>query len=79
MHASVIRGRGDSTMSNILSEIDRPFVVVVGLNILDTDSSAFALDKTARIAMRIPGSEMHLLCVLGAETSAEKTSESVGS
>jgi nucleotide-binding universal stress UspA family protein len=65
-------------MQNLVPQTDRPFVVVVGLNIHHTDSSAYALDKTARIAMRIPASEMHLLYVLEPMTSVEDTNEAVG-
>ncbi len=67
-----------SNPSNVVSSTDKPFILVVGLNIADTDSSAFALDKAARIAMRIPWSRMHLLYVLDADASIEKTAESAG-
>ncbi len=41
----------------------KPFVLVVGLDLADTASGGFALDQAARIAMRIPGSQMHVVHV----------------
>ncbi len=49
----------------------RPFVVVVGLDLGDTASGGFALDQAARIALRIPGSQMHVLHVAAGEAKPE--------
>jgi nucleotide-binding universal stress UspA family protein len=65
-------------MSNVDSQANRPFVMVVGLNISDTDSSGFALDQAARTAMRIPCSTMHLLHVLEARASLDQADEAAG-
>jgi hypothetical protein len=54
----------------------RPFVLVVGLDLTDTDSSGYALNQAARIAARIPRSQMHLLHVLCAD--ADVTREAAG-
>jgi nucleotide-binding universal stress UspA family protein len=59
-------------MSNLITTPERPFVVVVGLDLADTETSGFALDQTVRIAMRVAGSEMHLVHVLSADQGPEK-------
>jgi nucleotide-binding universal stress UspA family protein len=66
-------------MSNVPANADRPFVLVVGLDLTDTESSGYALDQAARTAMRIPGSQMHLLHVLPGGAEADKIRETVGS
>ncbi len=53
------------------SGADRPFVLVVAVDLSDTDSSGFALDQAARIAVRIPDSEMHILHVAALDDDAE--------
>jgi nucleotide-binding universal stress UspA family protein len=50
---------------------DRPFVVVVALDLADTPSGGFALDQAARIALRVPGSQMHALHVSSGEAKQE--------
>lgn len=50
---------------------DRPFVLVVAMDLGDTDSGGFALDQAARIAVRIPDSEMHILHVAPVDDDAE--------
>jgi nucleotide-binding universal stress UspA family protein len=40
-----------------------PFVIVVALDLADTDSGGYALDQATRIAMRIPDSQVHVLHV----------------
>jgi nucleotide-binding universal stress UspA family protein len=50
---------------------DRPFVLVVAVDLADTDTSGFALDQAARVAMRIPSSEMHVVHVTPKEDEAE--------
>jgi nucleotide-binding universal stress UspA family protein len=52
----------------------KPFVLVVGLDLADTASGGFALDQAARIAMRIPGSQMHVVHVRADERSAKGNS-----
>jgi nucleotide-binding universal stress UspA family protein len=49
----------------------RPFVLVVAVDLSDTDSSGFALDQAARIAMRIPESVMHVVHVTPKDDEAE--------
>jgi nucleotide-binding universal stress UspA family protein len=56
----------------------RPFVLVLGLNLGDQESSGYALDQAAHIASRIPGSQMHIVHVAPAETGAESAQESAG-
>jgi nucleotide-binding universal stress UspA family protein len=51
-------------METTIAPTDRPFVLVVGIDLMDTLSSGYALNQAARMAMRIPGSEMHLLYVI---------------
>lgn len=58
--------------------VSRPFVLVVGLDLKDTESSGFALDQAARIAARIPGSHLHLIEVLAAEADPDHVKESAG-
>jgi nucleotide-binding universal stress UspA family protein len=65
-------------MSNAPARADRPFVLVVGLDLTDTESSGYALDQAARVATRIPGSQMHLLHVLAAGANADATRETAG-
>jgi nucleotide-binding universal stress UspA family protein len=49
----------------------RPFVLVVGLDLADPASGGYALDQAGRIALRIPGSQLHVLHVAGGEANAE--------
>lgn len=66
-------------MPNPIVSTERPFVLVVGLDLTDTESSGFALDQAARTAMRVPGSQMHLLHVLPVDASRDKARETAGS
>jgi nucleotide-binding universal stress UspA family protein len=50
--------------------------MVVGLDFTDADGPAF--DQAARIAQRVPHSELHLLHVFHAEPTAEQSRELVG-
>jgi nucleotide-binding universal stress UspA family protein len=52
------------------------FTVVVGLAFTDADGPAF--DQAARIAQRVPGSEMHLVHVFHEEPSAARSRDLVG-
>jgi nucleotide-binding universal stress UspA family protein len=56
----------------------RPFAVVLGVDLDDTESSGFAFDQAARIVARIPGAVMHILHVQVAETSAATVMEAAG-
>jgi nucleotide-binding universal stress UspA family protein len=49
--------------------------VVVGLDFTEADGPAF--DKAARVAMRVPGSELHLVHVFDTAPSAERTRDLV--
>jgi nucleotide-binding universal stress UspA family protein len=65
-------------MPNELAGHDRPFVLIVGIDLADTASSGFALDQAARIAMRIPSSIMHLAYVLSADSRPSTAREAAG-
>jgi nucleotide-binding universal stress UspA family protein len=58
-----------------LSQTPAParFSIVVGLDFTDADGPAF--DQAARLALRVPGSELHLVHVFGAAPSAERSRE----
>lgn len=66
-------------MLNETANTDRPFVLVVGLDITDTESSGYALDQAASTAMRIGGSQMHLLHVLPPDATSDTIRETAGS
>ena len=65
-------------MSNGSLPVDRPFVVVVGLDRNDTESSGYALNQAAYIAMRIAQSQLHLCHVLAAGAADEAVRETAG-
>jgi nucleotide-binding universal stress UspA family protein len=65
-------------MSNTVTRVGRPFVLVVGLDLTDTETSGYALNQAARVAVRIPESQVHLLQVLASGASAEVTHEAAG-
>jgi nucleotide-binding universal stress UspA family protein len=50
---------------------DRPFVIVVALDLSDTGSGGYALDQAGRIAFRIPESQLHVLHVSTGEPKQE--------
>jgi nucleotide-binding universal stress UspA family protein len=54
----------------------KPLTVVVGLDFSDADGAAF--DQAARIALRAPRSELHLIHVFDLEPSAERSRELAG-
>ena len=58
--------------------IDRPFLVLVGLELTGATSGGFALDQAARIALRIPASQLHVLHVLANDADDDATREAVG-
>lgn len=66
-------------MSNQTANTDRSFVLVVGLDVTDTESSGYALDQAASTAMRIGGSQMHLLHVLPAGSTSDTIRETAAS
>jgi hypothetical protein len=57
-------------------EAARKLTVVVGLAFTDSDGPAF--DQAARIAQRVPGSELPLVHVFHEELSASRSRELVG-
>jgi nucleotide-binding universal stress UspA family protein len=65
-------------MSQAIAPADRPFVLVVGLDLTDTESSGYALNQAARTAARIPRSQLHLLQVLAPGATADVTREAAG-
>jgi nucleotide-binding universal stress UspA family protein len=54
---------------------DRPFLVLVGLELTEAAAGVFALDQAARIASRIPGSQLHVLHVLTNDADDDATQE----
>jgi nucleotide-binding universal stress UspA family protein len=70
--------KGGRVMSNPIATTAHPFVVVVALDLADTETSGYALDQTARIAMRVAGSQMHLVHVLANGAGADKTRDAAG-
>jgi nucleotide-binding universal stress UspA family protein len=64
--------------NNLAAANERPFVLVLGVNLADQKSSGHAFDQAIRIASRIPCSEMHIVHVLEPETSDEKAQEAAG-
>jgi nucleotide-binding universal stress UspA family protein len=69
----------ESAMSNRPAATGkRPFVLVLGVNLADQESSGHAFDQAIRIASRIPCSEMHVVHVLQPETTDEKAQEAAG-
>jgi nucleotide-binding universal stress UspA family protein len=79
MHRRIDNPKRSFAMSNATANTDRPFVIVVGLDITDTESSGYALDQAARTAMRIERSQMHLLHVLPSGAGADIIRETAGS
>ena len=62
-------------MRDSSAEFDRPFLVLVGLDLSEAAAGGFALDQAARIALRIPASQLHVLHVLGNDADDEATQE----
>jgi nucleotide-binding universal stress UspA family protein len=61
-----------------IAERNRPFALVVGLDLTDTETGGYALDQAARIAARIPRCEMHVLHVVQSDSTPEAAREAVG-
>jgi len=51
-------------MSTAPSSPDRPFTLVVGVDLTDTAASGYAFDQAGRIARRIPNSQLHAVHVM---------------
>lgn len=58
-------------MSIAIAPNDRPFVLVVALDLADTDSGGYALDQATRVAARVPGSQLHVLHVTASDVAAD--------
>jgi nucleotide-binding universal stress UspA family protein len=58
------------------AQVNRPFAILLCFD--DTDASGYAFDEAARLAKRIPSSEIHLVYVNSGEASAERTEHLVG-
>ncbi len=56
----------------------RPFVLALGLDLNETDSSGYAFDQAGRIAARIPNSQVHVVYVLHDDASLDTTREAAG-
>ena len=56
---------------NVTAQTDRPFVLVVALDLADTESGGYALDQATRIATRVPGSQLHVLHVCTSDVKSE--------
>ena len=65
-----------STQPPIQPSSARKFTVVVGLDFTDADGPAF--DQAARLVLRVPGGELHLVHVFGTAPSPEKSRDLVG-
>jgi nucleotide-binding universal stress UspA family protein len=64
--------------SSITNDDVLPFVVVLGLDLVDTESSGFAFDRAARIVGRIPGAVLHVLHVLAPDAATASALETAG-
>src|SRR6516162_9959950 len=64
--------------SNLAKASERPFVLVLGLDLADQDSSGYAFDAAIRIVSRIPGSEMHVVHVVGPDVGVEASQQAAG-
>ena len=58
-------------MSNATAPSDRPFVLVVALDLADTASGGYAVDQAMRVATRVPGSQLHVLHVCTSDATRE--------
>jgi nucleotide-binding universal stress UspA family protein len=58
-------------MSTTDTTKDRSFVLVVALDLADTDSGGYALDQATRVAARVPGSWLHVLHVTASDVTVE--------
>jgi nucleotide-binding universal stress UspA family protein len=58
-------------MSNAIAPRDRPFVLVVALDLADAASGGYALDQAMRIGSRVPGSQLHVLHVSTSDVESQ--------
>jgi nucleotide-binding universal stress UspA family protein len=58
-------------MPNVTTPDDRPFVLVVALDLADTASGGYALDQALRISVRVPGSQLHAVHVSASDAKEE--------
>jgi nucleotide-binding universal stress UspA family protein len=65
-------------MNSTYAEVSRPFVLALGLDLSDTDSSGFAFDQAGQIAVRIPNSQLHVVYVLPESATPAATREAMG-
>jgi nucleotide-binding universal stress UspA family protein len=65
-------------MSTPNSAAQRPFVLVLGLDLSDTHSSGYAFDQAHRIAARIEGSQVHPVYVLPEEAGNAVVADASG-
>ncbi|HLK39740.1 MAG TPA: universal stress protein [Polyangiaceae bacterium] len=66
-------------MSNVVATGGgRSFVLVLGIDLNDQQSSGHAFDQALRLAARIPHGEVHVIHVVHPEASAEKSNEAAG-
>jgi nucleotide-binding universal stress UspA family protein len=63
---------------SIANDSERPLVVVLGLDLSDTESSGLAFDQAARMVGHIPGAELHVLHVLAPEPATASAPETAG-
>src|SRR5581483_5518977 len=57
---------------------ERPFVLLVGLDLDDSESSGYAFEQAARIGSRIPGCAVHVVHVAPAGASVEEMDRLAG-
>jgi nucleotide-binding universal stress UspA family protein len=70
---------GDDTMTETTAVIaERPFVVLLGLDLTDQESSGYAFQQAVRIASRIPSCAVQIVHVAPADASPEELSRLAG-
>jgi nucleotide-binding universal stress UspA family protein len=65
-------------MSDANDKKQHPFILVLGLDLSDTNSSGYAFDQAARIAARIESSQVHPVYVLPEEAGEAVVTEASG-
>jgi len=68
----------EHVMNNANATDRRPFVIVLGLDLIDTKSSGYALDQAARVASRIEPSQVHAVYAMPKDASDAVVREAVG-
>lgn len=64
--------------SHVASPQERPFVIVLGVDLADQESSGYAFDEATKIVSRIPRAEMHVVHVVPEPKSDEEARIAVG-